>query len=125
VATAILNFLMAEIIIYQKPTCTTCRSVYKALQEANVDFESIDYFVDPIPKKKLKELLRKMGMTARSLLRTNEPIYKQLHLSEKSFSDDEIVDLMTEHPDLIQRPIIERGSRAILARPAEKIKEFL
>ena len=114
-----------KIVIYQKPTCTTCRQVYTALKERGVDFESVDYYLDPIPKTKLKDLLRKMGMKPRELLRTKEAVYKQLKLGERDLSDGQIVDLMVEHPDLIQRPIVEKGARAILARPAERLKEIL
>jgi arsenate reductase (glutaredoxin) len=113
------------ITIYQKPTCTTCREVYAALKDSGVDFESVDYYTDPIPKAKLKELLQKMGITARELLRTREDIYKQLRIGERQLTEPEIIDLMVEHPDLIQRPIVEKGSRAILARPAERLKEIL
>jgi arsenate reductase len=116
---------MAKIVVYQKPTCTTCRQVYKALKDSGVDFDAVDYYTDPILKAKIKELLRKMGMTASDLLRTKEPIYKTLRLGERDLKDDEVVDMMVEHPDLIQRPIVEKGSRAILARPAERLKEIL
>jgi arsenate reductase len=114
-----------KIVVYQKPTCTTCRQVYAALKESGVDFEAVDYYVDPIPKTKLVELLRKMHMTPRELLRTNEAVYKKLALGARELSDAQIVDLMVEHPDLIQRPIVEKGGRAILARPAERLKEIL
>jgi arsenate reductase (glutaredoxin) len=114
-----------RIVIYQKPTCTTCRQVYEALQESGVDFEAVDYYTDPIPKAKLKELLRKLDMTPRELLRTKDPIYKTLRIADRELSDDELLDLMAANPDLIQRPILERDSRAILARPAERIREFL
>jgi arsenate reductase len=113
------------IVIYQKPTCSTCRSVYAALKESGVDFDAVDYYVDPIPKNKLIELLGKMNMRAGDLLRTKEPIYKTLKLGESTLTDDEIVDLMVRHPDLIQRPIVENGNRAILARPPERLKEIL
>jgi arsenate reductase (glutaredoxin) len=116
---------MAKIVVYQKPTCTTCRQVYAALKESGVDFSTVDYDVDPIPKTKLKELLKKAGLKARDLLRTTEGIYKKLKLADRELSDDEIVDLMVKYPDLIQRPIVEKGSRAILARPAERLKEIL
>ncbi len=95
------------------------------VKDAGVDFEAINYYIDPIPKKKLKELLSKMKLSARELLRTKEPIYKELKLAEKKLSDDELIDLMVKHPDLIQRPIAEKGSKAILARPADRIKEIL
>ena len=116
---------MASITIYQKSTCTTCRQVYKALQESGVDFAAVDYYLKPISKIKMKELLSKMGIPAVALLRKNEPRYKELKLSEKQLSEDEILDLMTKHPGLIQRPIVEKGARAILARPANRLKEIL
>jgi arsenate reductase (glutaredoxin) len=113
------------LVIYQKPTCTTCRQVYAALKASGVPLDSVDYYLEPLSKSKIKELLRKMGIGARDLLRTREEIYRTLKLAERSLSDDEIVDLMAKHPDLIQRPIIEKGERAILARPAERIREIL
>lgn len=64
-----------------------------------------------------------MKMKPRELLRTSEHIYRELHLKESQHSDDELIALMVEHPDLIQRPIVERGSRAVLGRPVENIKE--
>ncbi|MBI1805777.1 MAG: arsenate reductase [Ignavibacteria bacterium] len=114
-----------NITIYQKPACTTCRTVYKMLQDEGVDFNTVDYYVTPIPKIKLKELLKKMRIPARDLLRTKEPIYADLKLKEKNLSDDEIIDLMVQYPDLIQRPIVEKGAKAILARPPERLKEIL
>lgn len=116
---------MAKITIYHNPSCATCKQVYKILKDAGVDFTAVDYYVDLLPKWKLSELLKKMNMTPRQLLRTNEEAYKFLRLNDKFASDDEILDLMVEYPDLIQRPIVEKGSKAIIARPAQKIKEIL
>src|SRR5262245_12106780 len=99
-----------KITIYQKPTCTTCRQVHTALKESGVDFEAVNYYVDPIPKSKLRELLRKMGLSARQLLRTKEEIYKTLRLRDRDLTDDQILDLMVKYPDLIQRPKIGRAS---------------
>ena len=114
-----------KITVYQKPTCTTCRQVYNALKESGVDFDAVDYYTEPIPRTKLEELLKKAGMRARDLLRTKEDVYRKLKLGERDLSESEIIDLMVEHPDLIQRPIVEKGNRAILARPAERLKEIL
>src|SRR6185436_18726630 len=98
--------------------------VYNALKDSGVDFDAVDYYTDPIPKAKLKELLKKAGMSARDLLRTREEIYRTLKLGEKDLSESDIIDLMVTHPDLIQRPIVEKGSRAILARPPTGSKRF-
>jgi arsenate reductase len=114
-----------KITVYQKPTCSTCRQVHAVLRDAGVDFDAVDYYVNPIPKAKLRELLRKMGMTPAQLLRTKEERYRTLRLAERELSDNELLDLMVENPDLIQRPIVEKGGRAILARPADRIREIL
>jgi arsenate reductase len=66
-----------------------------------------------------------MGISPHELLRTGEPVYKELGLGQRELSDDELIRLMAEHPDLIQRPIVERGERAVLGRPTERIKELL
>lgn len=116
---------MSQITIYEKPTCTTCRQVHAALKESGVDFEAVNYYVDSIPKTKLNELIKKMGITASELIRTKEPLYKELKLDQKKLTDDQIINLMVKHPDLIQRPIVEKGQKAILARPAERLKEIL
>lgn len=97
----------------------------KLLRESGIPFEKVNYYVEPLSKKKLTELLRKMNMKPRELLRKAESVYKELGLSEDKFSDSELISLMVEHPDLIQRPIVERGDRAVLGRPTENVKELL
>jgi len=64
-------------------------------------------------------------MKPSELLRKNEQVYKNLKIKEKKFSEDQILDLMIKHPDLVQRPIVEKGEKAILARPPEKVRPFL
>src|SRR3954465_6935326 len=113
------------ITVYQKPTCSPCRQVHNALRDAGVDFDAVDYYTDSIPRAKLEELIRKMGITPRELLRTKEAAYRTLGLADPTVSDAQIIDAMAAHPDLIQRPIVEKGSRAILARPPERLKEIL
>jgi arsenate reductase (glutaredoxin) len=116
---------VAELTVYEKPTCTTCRKLAALLEERGIDFERVNYHVDPLPKDKIRELLRKAGMPARDALRTREPVYAQLALAERDVSEDELVALMAEHPELLQRPVVERGDRAVLARPVERVLELL
>jgi arsenate reductase (glutaredoxin) len=97
----------------------------KLLRESGIAFEKVNYYIEPLSRKKLTELLRKMSLKPRDILRKSEPIYKELGLSEDKFSDGELIGLMIEHPDLIQRPIVERGDRAVLGRPTENVKELL
>jgi arsenate reductase len=115
---------MEKITVYEKPTCTTCRKVAKAFVESGVDFEKVNYYIEPFSKTKLKSLVKKMKMNPSEILRKNEKIYKELKIREKNFSEDQILDLMIKYPDLVQRPIIEKGKKAILARPPERIKEL-
>jgi arsenate reductase len=97
----------------------------KLLRESGVAFEKVNYYVEPLSKKKLTELVRKMGIKPRELLRKTEPVYKELGLANREVSDSELIALMVEHPDLLQRPIVERGDRAVLGRPTENVKELL
>ena len=97
----------------------------KLLRESGIPYENINYYIEPLSKKKLTELLRKMNLKPRDLLRKGEPVYKELGLAEDKFSDSELIALMSEHPDLIQRPIVERGDRAVLGRPTENVRELL
>jgi arsenate reductase len=116
---------MAKITIYQKPTCSTCRDALKIAKESGVDFTAINYYDTPFTKARLKELLKKAGLRARDVLRSKEEIYKKLGLAKKDLPEDDLIDLMLKHPDLIQRPLVEKGDRVILARPAEMIKRLL
>jgi arsenate reductase (glutaredoxin) len=113
-----------KINVYEKPTCTTCRKVNKILFEKGFTFDKIDYFVHPFSRNKLKSLLNKMDISAQMLLRKNNSIYKELDLAHKKYTDDEIIDLLVMHPDLVERPIVEKGSKAVLARPPEKVLEL-
>ena len=97
----------------------------KLLRESGVAFDRVNYYTAPLSKKKLTELMRKMKISPRDLLRTSETKYKELGLGKGEFTDDQLIALMIEHPDLIQRPIVERGDRAVLGRPTENVKALL
>ena len=114
-----------QITIYEKPTCTKCREMDRFLQDSNVDFSKINYYIEPLSEQKLRDLIKKMGIKPRELLRTSEPIYRDLQLGKKELSDDELILLMVKHPDLMQRPIVERGDHAVLGRPTENVRSLL
>ena len=116
---------MAEVTIYQKPTCSTCRQAIQLLKESGKPFKAVNYYEKPFTKAQLKGLLKKAGLSPKDIVRAKEDIYKELGLAKKTLSDDEWFDLLVAHPDLIQRPIVEKGEKAMLARPAETIKELL
>lgn len=115
---------LKKIIIYEKPTCTTCRKTVTLLNEMGVDFEKVNYYIKPFSRTKLNSILIKMNMKPSELLRKNEAAYKKLKAKIETLSQEKILDLLIKNPDLVQRPIVEIGEKAILARPAEKIKEL-
>ncbi len=115
---------MEQITVYEKPTCTTCRKVSKILIDKGVDFDKVNYYIEPFSKSKLKSLLKKMNIKPEELLRKNENAYKELDIKNKKYSGEEILNLMINNPDLVQRPIVEMGDKAVLARPPEKINEL-
>lgn len=111
--------------VYEKPTCTTCRKLHALLTERGVDFESVEYHVTGIEEGELRELLRKADIGPRALLRTREPLVKELRLDRPETSDEQLIARMVEYPQLVQRPIVVNGERALLARPIERVLELL
>lgn|SRR5436853_3850340 len=114
-----------QIKIYQKPTCSKCRETLGILSECGVDFESINYYERPFTSDELKSVLEKLGVGPREIMRKDEKIYRELKLASRDLTNDELVELMVENPDLIQRPIVVRGDRAVLARPPKNVEELL
>ena len=113
------------ITIYQKPTCSTCREAVKLVAASGIPYTAVNYYETPFTKARLKELLSKAGLRPRDVVRAKEDVYKELKIAQRRLSDDELLELMVRNPDLIQRPIVEKGDKALLARPAETIKSFL
>ncbi len=116
---------MAQITIYQKPTCSTCRTVIKLVQESGQPFTSVNYYEQPLSTTKLKELLKKGGLNANDVMRTKEERYKTLGLANTDTAEDELIGLMIQYPDLLQRPLVEKGDTVILARPPETVHRIL
>lgn len=110
-----------KIIIYQKPTCSKCCEALAILNESGVVFDSINYYETPLSVDILRELIRKLGIPVRGLLRANESLAK----GTESANDEELLQLMVTNPDLIQRPIVVRGNNAVLGRSPMNIKRLL
>jgi arsenate reductase len=115
---------VAELTVYEKRTCTTCRNLATLLEERGVDFDRVDFHVEPLSEPEIRELARKTGRPASELFRAREPVYKELGLDERDVDDDEAIALMAEHTELMQRPVVVRGDRAVLARPVERVDEL-
>ncbi len=114
-----------SVTIYHNPKCGTSRNTLAMIRAAGAEPEIVEYLVDPPSRERLKELLAAMGMSARELLRRKGTPYDELGLDEPSLGEDEILDAMTAHPILINRPIVvtEKGVR--LCRPSEVVLDIL
>jgi len=97
----------------------------RLLRESGIEFEKVNYTTAPLGEEKLRTLIAKMKIAPRDLLRKNEAVYREQNLAGRELTDDEIIALLVKHPELMQRPIIERGERAVLGRPVENIKTLL
>ena len=95
------------------------------LNDLGVDYEIIDYLNNPPSTDELLSLANKMGVKARDFIRTKEAVFKELNLQPHLDDDRFMFQKMSENPKLIERPIVVKGSRAVLGRPPEKVKEFL
>lgn len=111
------------ITVYEKTSCTNCQRLARILAERGIDFERVDYHLDPLPAARIGELLGKAGIAPRDALRAKEPGARAL--LERDAPDAEILAAMEADPVLLQRPIVERGDRAVLARPAERVLDLL
>jgi arsenate reductase len=116
---------MADLMVYEKRACTTCKNLAVLLEERGIDFDRVDFHVDPLSADEIRELVRKTGRPAQELFRAREPVYTELGLGDREVDDDEAVALMAEHTELMQRPVVVRGDRAVLARPVERVNELL
>lgn len=116
---------MEKFIIYQKPTCSTCRNLITILKDKEIEYISLNYYEKPFTHAALKSLLAKLRMRPREILRTKEPVYKKLGLAKKELSDDALINCIIRYPDLMQRPIVVAGNKAVVARPAETIHAWL
>jgi arsenate reductase len=109
------------IVVYEKRTCTTCRKLAALLAERGVDFDRVEYHVEGLTEPEIRDLLAKTGTPAADLLRMREEGAREL----AGAGDDAIVAAMAERPELLQRPVVVNGDRAVLARPIERVLEIL
>jgi arsenate reductase len=115
---------MSDVTVFEKPTCTTCRELSALLADRGVEMERIDYQVMGVTRAQLDEIIAKSGLSARDILRTKESEYTELALNDAALSEEAILDAIAAHPVLLQRPVVIKGERAVLARPAEKVLEL-
>ncbi len=112
------------ITIYHNPRCTKSREGLKELEDLNQEIIIRKYLDEPLSKTELQDIIKKLGIQPIDLVRTKEQIWKN-NFKGKSLSNEQIIEAMLENPKLIERPIMVNGNKAVIARPADKIKEIL
>lgn len=109
--------------IWHNPKCSKSRQALELLHEKGVDVEVVKYLESNPSKEEIKDLLSKLRISARELMRTKEDLYKELLLKDEK-EEDKLIDAMVEHPKLIERPIIITEKGVVIGRPPEKILEL-
>jgi arsenate reductase len=102
--------------------CSKSRAILEHLDENNVKFEIVDFIENPLSKMEIKTVLKKLNCTPSEILRKNEEEFKTLNLNLEELSNDDLVDILFQHPNLIQRPILIKGKIAMIGRPLENVK---
>ncbi|KPX50451.1 Arsenate reductase [Pseudomonas syringae pv. helianthi] len=116
---------MTDLTLYHNPRCSKSRGALELLQARGLTPDIVLYLETPPDADRLRDLLGKLGIGARQLLRTGEDDYKQLDLADPSLSDEQLITAMAAHPKLIERPILVAGDKAVIGRPPENILELL
>jgi arsenate reductase len=116
---------MSQYRIYHNPRCSKSRQTLGLLEDQGISPDVVLYMETPPSARELAQLIRKLGITPRELLRRGEDEYRELNLAEPSLSDAELIDAMVAHPKLIERPIVVKGDRAVLGRPPENVLALL
>ncbi|MDP9393099.1 MAG: arsenate reductase (glutaredoxin) [Actinomycetota bacterium] len=115
---------MSDVTVWYNPRCSKCRGADALLAEHGVSAEKLRYLDDPPSRAEIERVLALLGLEdPRGMMRTGEPVYRELGLADAT--RDELLDAMTTHPVLIERPIVVRADRAVVARPPERLLELL
>lgn len=115
---------MSELILFHNPRCSKSRAALELLQERGLQPEIVRYLETPPDAATLRQILVKLGYSARQLLRTGEDDYKTLNLADPSLTEADLIEAMISHPKLIERPILIKGDKAVVGRPPEKVLEL-
>lgn len=119
-----MDMASPEITIWHNNRCSKSRSALNILEEKGITPSVVKYLDTPPSAKEIKDVLKKAGINAHDLVRKDEDIYKQLYKG-KTLSEAEWVDVMVQHPSLIERPVVINGNKAVVARPPEKVLDIL
>ena len=109
--------------IYHNPRCSKSRQSLTLLEERGESPTVVEYLKEPLDEMQLRELVAALGLTAHDIVRVEEPEYKTCGLSSES-TEDEIIEAVSRHPRLLQRPIVVKDGKAVIGRPPENVLEL-
>ncbi|WP_332822178.1 arsenate reductase (glutaredoxin) [Pseudomonas sp.] len=116
---------MTDLTLYHNPLCSKSRGALQLLEARGLAPTIVRYLETPPSAAQLSDLLGKLGIGARQLLRSGEDEYRTLNLADPALSEAQLIEAMVAHPKLIERPILIVGSKAVIGRPPEKVLELL
>ncbi|HXC04951.1 MAG TPA: arsenate reductase (glutaredoxin) [Bacteroidia bacterium] len=114
---------MANLTIYHNNRCSKSRDAMCILDEIKMKADVIEYLINPPTEDEIKDILKKLGMKASEIIRKGETVYKE-KFADKKMSEDQWIKALIKYPILMERPIVVRGNKAVIARPAEKLREL-
>jgi arsenate reductase len=112
---------MSMTTIYHNPRCSKSRQTLALLEEKGIEPDVVLYLKEPPSSEQIADLLGQLGLSARELMRTGEDLYKEQQLDDASLTEQDLIQAMSEHPRLIQRPIVVHDGKAALGRPPEQV----
>ena len=114
-----------EVIIYHNPKCSKSRKALEIIKSKNIEPIIILYLVNKLSKTEVKNLLSKLGLSIRDILRTGEDEYKNNNLKNENLTNDKLIEFLIKFPKLLQRPIVVKNNKAVVGRPPENILDVL
>ena len=119
------NFMTTNVKIYHNPKCSKSRAALDLIQQKKLKVEIIEYLKFPPHSKELADIIKKLGVNVRDIVRKNEEPYKKLGLSNPKFSKSELLEAISVYPILLQRPIVVLKDKAAIGRPLENIEKII
>lgn len=116
---------MSSVIIYHNPRCSKSRAALALLEENGIEPKIVLYRVTPPAPAELQRLAKCLKCDAAAMMRTTDKLYSELGLDQASVSNSERLDALAKHPELLQRPIVVSGTKAVIARPPERVLELI
>lgn len=113
------------VTIYHNPRCSKSRQTLALIQAKNISPTIIEYLKSDLCDSDIKHIVQSLDNNVRSIIRTSEPVYKQLNLDNDSLSEHSLINAIINHPELLQRPIVLNNNTAVIGRPPEKVLEIL